>query len=93
MNPAESAWPNSNWQRPQRATFTVSDLAVDGSGSLFVAGSFSGAIDLAATDPGPGSVTAVGGKDVFLAKYGQDGVLLWADVSGGPPTMRPRGWI
>ena len=64
-------------------TFTVSDLAVDGSGSLFVAGSFSGAIGLAAADPSRGTMTAVGGKDIFLAKYGQDGILVWAERFGG----------
>ena len=63
--------------------FAVSDLAVGGAGSLFAAGTFSGVIDLAATDPNRGVMTAVGGKDVFLAKYDTHGSLVWAERFGG----------
>ncbi len=50
----------------------------DAVGNLYVTGSFTGTIDL---NPDPvltRLMTANGGTDVFVAKYGYDGQLLWA---------------
>lgn len=53
-------------------------IATDPSGNVYVAGTFSGVIDV---DPGPAtiSITAVSGSaDIFLAKYTAAGAFVWA---------------
>ncbi|WP_323796380.1 SBBP repeat-containing protein [Nisaea sp.] len=65
---------------------TLSDygrsIQVDSSGNSYVTGSFSGTADF---DPGAGTVnlTAAGLEDVFIAKYGSNGDLVWAKSVGG----------
>lgn len=50
--------------------------ALDGAGNLFVAGNFSGTIDL---DPGPAlSMHTSGDMGLFVAKYSPAGALVWA---------------
>jgi hypothetical protein len=48
-------------------------VAVDGSGNIFVTGSFSGTVDF-----GGGSVISAGGTDIFLATYNANGSHLWS---------------
>ncbi len=60
-------------------------VAVDGSGNVYVTGSFSGAavfsgVAIAATDFA---------DDVYLAKYDPDGGLLWIRTGGGPNIDQP----
>jgi len=57
-------------------------LALDGSGNVYVAGSFLIEADF---DPGAGmaNLTAVGGYDGFVAKYDASGNYLWAKAMGG----------
>lgn len=52
-------------------------------GSRFVAGSFTGTVDL---NPGPGvdQRQAVGGSDAFVTRYGPDGTYSWSRTFGGP---------
>ncbi len=60
----------------------VTDLAVDGSGNVYVGGGFEGAatFDLA----GSGNVVnALGGEDGFVARFGSDGTLSWVRRFGG----------
>ena len=52
-------------------------VAVDGSGNLFVAGSFS-----ATTDFGGGGLVALGSNDIFVAKYDPIGNHLWSKRLG-----------
>jgi hypothetical protein len=54
-------------------------LAVDPSGNVLVTGNFSGTTDF---DPSTGvyNLTALGGDDIFLAKYDEDGSLYWANA-------------
>lgn len=56
-------------------------LAVDGDGNTLVTGRFQGTIDL---DPGAGvqTATSLGQTDVYLAKYGPAGQLVWAKTFG-----------
>jgi hypothetical protein len=50
--------------------------------SVAVVGTFSGSITLG-TAPNTVTLTAVGASDIFLARYGSDGALLWAKRLGG----------
>ena len=57
-------------------------VAGDLVGNQVVAGTFTGTVDL---DPGTGvtNVVSKGGTDVFVARYGSDGKLVWARSLGG----------
>lgn len=58
-------------------------LVLDGSGHLFVIGSFRGTVDF---DPGPGisNLTSVGaGTDIFVARYTTNAILDWVFRIGG----------
>jgi hypothetical protein len=63
-----------------------SSVAVDSSGSVFVAGTFNGSIDL-----GGGSLTSAGGSDIFVAKFSATGQHLWSKGFGGTSTDAARG--
>jgi hypothetical protein len=55
--------------------------AVDGSGNVYVAGSFQGTADF---DPGPGdNHTSAGDNDIFLTKINADGTYGWTKTMGG----------
>lgn len=60
------------------------DVALDGSGNVYITGSFTGTVDF---DPGPGvanlTSTAVNTADVFIAKYDAAGNYLYAKQMGG----------
>jgi hypothetical protein len=61
-----------------------STCALDGKGSLYVAGSFQG--DIVSFNPlgAPTTLTSHGGSDMFLAKYDvRNGVLTWVLQLGG----------
>jgi hypothetical protein len=58
-------------------------VASDLVGNTIVAGTFTGSIDLDPTTTGVATVTAQGASDVFVAKYGSDGKLVWARDLGG----------
>lgn len=60
-------------------TQTVTDVAVDGSGNIFVVGYFLGTLDFGT---GAALVTA-GDSDAFLAKLDPDGNPLWSIRFGG----------
>lgn len=57
-------------------------LAVDGAGNVYLAGMFSATID---ADPGQSTVslTSADSTDIFLAKYGSGGEVVWAFGVGG----------
>ncbi len=65
-------------------------IAVDATGAATVTGSFS---QVATFGSGSEAVnlTSVGFSDVFLARYGVDGVLAWAEQAGGPSDDLGRG--
>ncbi|HSD13510.1 MAG TPA: T9SS type A sorting domain-containing protein [Flavobacterium sp.] len=56
-------------------------IALDSSGNVYVAGSFSGTADF---DPSVAiaNLTSVGGSDIFMAKYDSNGNYLWAKRLG-----------
>ncbi|MDP2386783.1 MAG: PKD domain-containing protein [Bacteroidota bacterium] len=60
-------------------------ITVDASGNTYITGSFGGTADF---DPGAGmaSLTALGGNDLFIAKYDANGVYQWAKSVGSTNT-------
>ena len=71
-----------NFQAGNSGSSSGSDIGVDGSGNVVVAGSFSGAVDF---DPGKGTRTLawVANSDVFVVKLSPAGSLAWAKAVGG----------
>ncbi|HVK14647.1 MAG TPA: PKD domain-containing protein [Gemmataceae bacterium] len=61
---------------------SLTRVVTDGANNTYVAGSFSGTVDF---DPSSGSapLASKGGKDVFVAKYGPTGGLVWVKGFGG----------
>lgn len=57
-------------------------LVLDEDGNIWITGTFNGTVDF---DPGNGvqNLTSLGDRDIFLAKYDQDGDYLWAGAMGG----------
>jgi hypothetical protein len=64
---------NVLWTTPSHAQV----LAVDAAGNAFVAGWFTGAIDL-----GGGPLPNAGGEDIYIAKYSPTGAHLWSKSFG-----------
>ncbi len=58
-------------------------ISIDAGGNVYCGGLFSLTVDF---DPGPGTnlLTAVGGQDVFIARFDPAGNLLWARSYGTP---------
>jgi hypothetical protein len=54
-------------------------VQVDGAGNVYLYGSFEQGVAFGAVN-----LTSAGGKDVFLAKLGPEGDVLWARSWGGP---------
>ena len=52
-------------------------MAVDGSGNVFLAGSFSGSVDF-----GGGPLTSAGSEDVYIVKLGAAGEHVWSMRAG-----------
>ena len=63
---------------------------VDELGNVTVAGTYSGTVDF---DPGVGveTLSAVGGRDIYVAKYTGGGALLWVKSLGGAGAEEVRG--
>jgi hypothetical protein len=68
-------------------------------GEVVITGAFRGTVDF---DPGPGVVTltSTGGSSAFIAKYSQDGALIWArglfgedDAEGRDVVVDATGYI
>ena len=56
--------------------------SIDGSGNVYIAGSFHGTVDF---DPGAGTDvrTSAGGYDMFISEYDESGNYQWTKVIGG----------
>lgn len=68
------------WGGPEADKANGCALAADG--SVYVAGSFKGSVDL---DPGPGTaLRTANGEDGFVSKFDATGQLVWALQFGGP---------
>ncbi len=65
-------------------------VAVDGTGNVYVTGSFQGSADFNPGGSG-GTLAAAGGTDVFIAKYDANGNYLWAKGISGSDTEHGFG--
>lgn len=64
------------------------DVAVDSSGAATVIGDFNGTAVFGSAGE---QVTVNGSNDIFIARYGADGALDWAQQAGGPKSEGARG--
>ncbi|HEV7351294.1 SBBP repeat-containing protein [Telluribacter sp.] len=64
----------------------VQGIAVDGSGNVYVSGTFYGSATF-----GNSTLTSIGGADVFVARYNSSGVVQWAQQAGGADGDVGRG--
>lgn len=69
-------WRSQAWGTSLLQT-SVGNLQADGAGNVFVAGSFSGTITFGPLNAVGTTLTSTGGRNLFLAKYGPTGALLW----------------
>jgi hypothetical protein len=58
-------------------------IDVDGAGTSYVTGGFSGTSIFGAGEANETELVSYGGSDVVVAKYDLDGTLLWAKQAGG----------
>lgn len=82
---------NLIWIRDGKSVSQVSsrDITLDPSGNIFVAGYFGSATVDSVNFDGV-KITTNGGRDIFLAKYNNDGVIQWA-VSAGSSLSGEEG--
>jgi gliding motility-associated-like protein len=76
--------PKPSWVDDLNGTSGYSEvlgLSVDKQNNIYITGEFQGTIDF---DPSAGvkNVTSVGGCDIFVGKYHQDGSLIWVKSMG-----------
>jgi len=58
-------------------------IATDGSGNIFITGHFYGTAIFGSGEPNEATLISTGYLDIFIAKYGSSGNLLWAKSAGG----------
>ena len=61
----------------------VLDSSVDDNGNLYITGSFSGSVDVDASDTSNSIITANGLDDIFVLKLNSEGELIWVKQFGG----------
>ncbi|MFI5136247.1 MAG: gliding motility-associated C-terminal domain-containing protein [Sphingobacteriales bacterium] len=67
----------------------VTDLAVDKQNNVYVCGWFEGTFDFDSS-AGVKNLTSVGQYDTFIAKYKQDGTMVWAESIGSAGVDQPN---
>lgn len=66
------------WVQTAGGIDSATEIALDATGDVYVAGSFSQTANFGAV-----SKTSAGGKDIFIAKYSNSGTLQWVQSAGG----------
>lgn len=67
------------------------DLAIDGTGHVYLTGFFSGTATFGAGEPNETVLTDASGADLFVARYDGSGTLAWATQAGGIDFAAARG--
>ena len=67
---------------------TVTALARDLAGNLYVAGGFEGTAATFGAGASPPALNSIGGEDGFVAKFTADGAVVWARRFGGTSSER-----
>ncbi len=82
--------PNGNWLWVEtfdgESGSRDNDIAIDDENNLYVVGGFDGTRTFGTT-----SMTSIGGNDVFVVKYDQNGNFIWARRAGGSLDDRANG--
>jgi hypothetical protein len=58
-------------------------LGMDGSGNIYITGTFNHSATFGASEPNETTLVSAGSNDIFVAKYDANGGLLWAKQAGG----------
>ena len=76
------------WSKPIGTQFSNIGraIATDPGGNVLITGSYQGIANF-----GDGNVTAVGGRDIFVAKFNSSGTLVWKQVFGESGTEEGLG--
>lgn len=80
INATQAQTPNFAWsmQLGSADVDWANGMATDGSGNSMIVGRFEGTLDVGDT-----TLTSAGNSDILLAKYNNQGSLLWAVRAGG----------
>ena len=65
----------------------VHDIAVDGSGNVYITGGYFGTATFGTAPP----ITSAGSYDIFVAKYNTNGEIQWLNSAGGAEDDMGRG--
>ena len=66
-------------------------LAVDALGRSYIAGQFEEAATFGSGETNETELTTTGARDIFIAQYDPEGMLVWAKQAGGPDGTRALG--
>jgi hypothetical protein len=68
-------------------------ISVDSAGNSHVTGYFEPSSTFGSGEPNETTLTGLGSRDIFVAKYGSNGALLWARQAGGTGGESGRGIV
>jgi hypothetical protein len=61
----------------------ATNIAIDGSGNIYTAGTFSGTVDFDPSLTGTNNLVSIGDTDIFISKLDSGGNFVWAKAMGG----------
>jgi FG-GAP-like repeat/Beta-propeller repeat len=61
----------------------ATSIAIDGSGNIYTAGTFSGTVDFDPNLTGTNNFASIGDTDIFISKLDSSGNFVWAKTMGG----------
>ena len=86
---------NLEWVRsipgPGCEPYDESSIIASSDGAVIITSCFSDPVTFGAEEPNETVLTAVGGTDVFTAKFSADGSFMWAKSAGGANTDKSYG--
>jgi hypothetical protein len=82
-SPPVTIWANQPYGNGSIAPYTNTAISADPYGNTYVTGSFMGTLTYPTSPSATSFTSAATGSDIFLAKYGPTGNVLWAKKVGG----------